>query len=219
MPLNATRTEQGIVVLNSFWQQSHFLKKKKKRKKERKRKRERKKVTDGFFLSPVINDFFFLCRLQSKRFVCHTAKWGSDVTVSGGACMDAFRWQENELRGLFLCAAVHVCCNTPTALGTRFWCSTTNLNISVCSVTRQITRPVSHSCCHCSYWTAIASSKNPLCFTNLYDGRFFFSFFPPWDWIVVYRFRNATSACSIRLWHIKQQSLYYKEHAVNVSGV
>ena len=48
---------------------------------------------------------------------------------------------------------------------------------------------------------------------------FFFSFFPPWDWIVVYRFRNATSACSIRLWHIKQQSLYYKEHAVNVSGV
>lgn len=43
---------------------------------------------------------------------------------------------------------------------------------------------------------------------------------PPWlDWIVVYCFRNATSARSIRLWHIKQQSLYYKEHAVIVSGV
>lgn len=45
------------------------------------------------------------------------------------------------------------------------------------------------------------------------------TFFYPQDSVVVYYFRKATSACSIRLWHIKQQSLYYKEHAVNVSGV
>lgn len=60
-------------------------------------------------------------------------------------------------------------------------------------------------------------SENPICFLSLSDA---FSFlFPLLDWIVVYRFRNATSARSIRLWHIKQQSLYYKEHAVIVSGV
>ena len=213
MPLNATRTEQGIVVLNSFWQQSHLKKKKKEKKREREKKKSRM-----FFLSPVINDFFFYsCWLQSKRFVCCTAKWGNDVTVSRGACVDAFRGQENELRGLFLCAAVHGCCNTPTFLGTRFWCSTTNFNLSVCGVTRQITRPgrsaaitalieqpLLHLRTHFISWTPVMVD---------------YFFFPPWDWIVVYRFRNATSACSIRLWHIKQQSLYYKEHAVNVSGV
>lgn len=61
MPLNGTRTEQGIVVPNSFWQQSHSFRKKKKKKLYR------------FSLSTVVNDFFhtlFLLSSCPDLYVC-----------------------------------------------------------------------------------------------------------------------------------------------------
>lgn len=184
MPLNATRTEQCFVVLDSIWQQSHFEEK-----------------GGGPFFHHHFDFFFFflvlillhkisICVCYEQREPClnrHARMPPQLRLLCSPTCVRLLR-----LPTFFLACAVNV---------TRFhaMCQANFLSVSspCCSSIKQSYILKSNL----SPWTSLMRS-------------------PPWlDWIVVYCFRNATSARSIRLWHIKQQSLYYKEHAVIVSGV
>lgn len=66
---------------------------------------------------------------------------------------------------------------------------------------------------HPLYQMAIFTLENPLFIPDHYD-----TFFPP-GLNCCLSFLECSICCSIQLWHIKQWSFYYKEHAVSVSGV
>lgn len=176
-----------------------------------------------FFLSPHPPPPLPAAALHSKPGCVRRSKMRREWRFKG-ACTDAFTWQKNELGGPLCCAAIYARCNIPKFPGVRPWFAAINFTYLYViwqtnykkfqRATGHFTPPPSRSL-PVWYLTAIPASENPICFPkNLRDAPLFFGIE-----IVVYHFRNATSARSIRLWHIKQRSLCCKEHAVIVSGV
>lgn len=167
----------------------------------------KKKKQKTFFLHQLV---FFLSSSYCKVSIyvcCKQREW----------CLKRHVWMPSQLR--LFCSTICVCLLWHTDV---FLACATNVTCfhAMCQANRMNFLSVSLPCCSCIKQPYILKSNlfpEPLwCFSFLFFSLFLF---PLLDWIVVYRSRNATSARSIRLWHIKQQSLYYKEHAVIVSGV
>lgn len=85
------------------------------------KKKERRERKSWIFFVTSYKWFFSHVDCTVSSLCCTGNVWWLK-----GACLDAFRWQENKLRG-YCFGTVYACCNTPNFLGTWFWCSTVHL--------------------------------------------------------------------------------------------